>query len=174
METILARISIAAVILSSMAATPAAPKQPEYKELIALLGKHYESKEVKAFATRNNLSRIIKFEEGSFSPPDESFRVWFNDGKISRVILKLSLGPKNPETKDWKVYSQPLPAGLSPGDSREKVIKKLGEPTPGNPRTDEGKSTWVAEGLNIWIAFNEDGSRIDQLFLKKQTNAKPK
>ncbi len=140
-------------------------EHPEWKVLTALLGKRYDSAEMKAFVREHELRSAIKFDSGSFSPNDRAYSVLFRDGRISSIFLRIAPWPKLDGMSDWTPYPRALPARLTARDSRESVIKKLGQPTLGNARTDEGRNTWVDHELGIWLIFKDGDGPIEELFL---------
>jgi hypothetical protein len=145
-------------------------EQPEAKELAALLGKPIDSKEVKELSRKNVWSKITKFDEGSFTPRDYSYSLLYRQNKIATIVFQVAPRSKEYGEPHWTHYSRSLPGGLAQGDTREAVMKKLGNPTPGNPETDEGKNTWVAENLAIWVIFAEKG-KIEELFVRSAPKA---
>lgn len=164
---LIGRFLIGFAILACTLATSAHAEQPPYKELVALLGKEVDSSTVLAFASKHNLDRIRKFDEGAFSSPDQSFSLIFRGGKITRIVLRISPWPNEPERKNWATYASALPAGLVAGDSRPSVIKKLGKPLASDATTDEAKSTWAVKEQHLWILFDKDQSHISEIFVKK-------
>ena len=141
-----------------------AAEQPEWKQLQQLLGKPITAKEVVDFVKTNELKKTDKGGSGSFRAPHQSYSVMFERDTVSTIVIQASPWPKGYGDAHWTPYAKPLPAGLTPGDGRKAVERKLGSPI--NP------DWWKHGELTIWVIFNKQESAIQELYVWR-TKDKP-
>jgi hypothetical protein len=79
----------------STALTLASPNEhPHADQLLGLLGLEISSSSVTNFVAGKTLSKSVKFDSGSFTPPDQAYSLLFHRNQIECVILHSSDWPK--------------------------------------------------------------------------------
>jgi hypothetical protein len=149
------------ILLAAIAALVSAAEHPEWPALEKLFGEDSQSQVMKDFAAKYELREHTKGPSGGFSPEHQAYSLLYDGGRIGTIIIKLSQWRGTVETQDWQTYSQPVPGGLSSGDDRNAVERKLGQPRKA------GGEVWEHGGLELWIHFKEGGVSIDSIYIKK-------
>jgi hypothetical protein len=157
---------IPAVVVSPVAPPPPELTQPEpaadFPDLTVLLGKPSSHPAVRAFIDR--LDAVIELS----SYPDATYHLAKNrgfslleeDGVIGTVFLYTEAG-----YEDFERYPGPLPRGLVPGDRREDVLRKLGEPhrssgpvdRPGDMGSIAGWDKYYEPALSLHVQYDAQG-----------------
>ena len=144
-----------------------AAEEPKWEELKSLFGLNIESERVKQVVRTYNLSKSAKGDSGSFTPQHNAYSLMFDEDKISTIILHVSPWPKGYGDPGWRPYASDLPSKIEPSSRIKDIITLLG-----NPQTKQGH-TWISDGLDIWVHFNDDGS-ISQLYVSQADTKKKK
>jgi hypothetical protein len=153
------------ILLASIATFVSAADDPDWPTLERLFGQDSQSQAVKDFVSTNHLGEMTKGDSGSFWTKHQSYSLLYRGGRIETIVLKLAHWSNEGEMKDWRTYSQPLPAGLSSADGRKAVEMKLGPPANATNRS----GTWVQAGLKLWIIFNADEMSLESIYISKST-----
>jgi hypothetical protein len=143
-------------------------EDPKWEELKVLFGLNIESEKVKHVVSTYDLSKAAKGDSGSFTPKHRAYSLMFDGDKISTIVLHVSPRPNGYEDPGWGPYAGDLPARIKPSSSLKDLITLFGE-----SHTKQGH-TWISDGLDIWVHFNDDGS-IGELYVSQadSKNKKP-
>ena len=130
---------------------------PSWDELAMLYGQSVDSTNMVAFAQRYGLRKHRKFDEGGFTPENNSFSVLFRRNTVDCVILhiKHTWGDKK-----WTAYDHELPFGLSPTNTLAQVIGKFGT-------TNAGPETWLISDFKVWPHFQDKTNAIFEVYMWK-------
>jgi hypothetical protein len=144
-----------------------AAEDPKWEELNALFGRDIESDKVKQIVHTFDLSKAAKGDSGSFTPKHYAYTLMFEGDKISTIILRIAPYPQGYGEPNWRTYAGDLPLRIKPS-SRHKDLKALF----GKSHTKQGHS-WISDGLNIWVRFNDDGA-ISEIYMSQADSKKKK
>lgn len=153
---------LSAAVFFLWCGTLPAAEHPKWSELGKLFNQAKDSETVASFVKDQSLSEVTKGPTGMFSPDDRAYRLRYDENRISTIIIKVDEWPEDYGEKHWRPYSKKLPAGLSPKDKREQIVKKLGNPVKNR------QNTWQHDGLHIWVHFDEEKKTVDELYISPQ------